>query len=207
MVHTLPPTILPTLQEGHATVEWTWWRHHRTFAAQTDYEYFRFEQEPESTSRSVQEPIKIFKGPHFYNFWDVFSDQCRHISQKCHTGWEMGMPSISPFTTNDGFKVIAYNSGFQPLARQFALFWPTKISYAQWKLHSTYAASSGVSRKFLWGEGFIQWHMMIILFRVPWLSRHNWTSYSCFQTNVLSKFVDTMHNLLHALSVFHMSLH
>jgi len=40
--------------------------------------YFRFEpkQEPESTLRSVQEPIKIFKGPNFCN------DACC-----CQTEW------------------------------------------------------------------------------------------------------------------------
>ena len=40
-------------------------------------QYFRFEpeQEPESTLRAVQEPIKIFKGPNFEN------DGC------CRTEW------------------------------------------------------------------------------------------------------------------------
>ena len=65
-------------------------------------QYFRFEpeQEPESTLRSVQELIKYFKGPvkisvimivvfkQNGNNWDVFSDQRRHISQRCDTGWE-----------------------------------------------------------------------------------------------------------------------
>ena len=36
--------------------------------------------------------------------------------------------------------------------------------------------------------------------------RHNWTSYSRFQINVLAKSVDAMHILPHALSVFHVSL-
>ena len=41
-------------------------------------QYFRFdpEQEPESTLRSVQEPIEIFKGPNFCN------DACC-----CQTEW------------------------------------------------------------------------------------------------------------------------
>jgi len=37
--------------------------------------------------------------------------------------------------------------------------------------------------------GFIQWHMCSFLFGVSCLSRHNLTSYSCFQTNVLAKFI------------------
>jgi len=39
-------------------------------------QYFRFEQEPESTLRSVQEPIKIFRRPNFCN------DACC-----CQTEW------------------------------------------------------------------------------------------------------------------------
>ena len=64
--------------------------------------YFKFdpEQEPESTLRSVQELNKYFKGPVKISVmmlvvckqnginWDVFSDQRRHISQKCDTEWE-----------------------------------------------------------------------------------------------------------------------
>jgi len=63
-------------------------------------QYFRFEQEPEleSTLTSVQESIKLFRDlisvmmlvvvkQNGIN-WDVFSGQCRHISQKCDTWWE-----------------------------------------------------------------------------------------------------------------------
>jgi len=46
----------------------------------------------------------------------------------------------------------------------------------------------GVRRKFSWGW-FIQWHMVVICICVRCLWRHNLTSYSCFQTNVLAKFV------------------
>jgi len=61
-------------------------------------QYVKFE--PKSTFRSVQEPIKYFKGPIKISVmmlvvfklnginWDVFSDQCRHISQVCDTRWE-----------------------------------------------------------------------------------------------------------------------
>jgi len=65
-------------------------------------QYFKFkpEQEPESTFRSVQEPIKHFKGLIKFSvmmlvvfklngiIWDVFSDQRRQISQMCDTRWE-----------------------------------------------------------------------------------------------------------------------
>jgi len=69
--------------------------------SRSQYFSFKPEQEgPESTLRSGQEPIKIFKEPvkifvmmlavvkqNAIN-WDVFSDQCCHISQNCDTGWE-----------------------------------------------------------------------------------------------------------------------
>ena len=54
-------------------------------------------------------------------------------------------------------------------------------------------------------------------FRVVWWSfvfgvrclwRHNLTSFPCFQTNVLAKFLDiTMHIFLHPLPLFHVVLH
>jgi len=48
---------------------------------------------------------------------------------------------------------------------------------------------SGVRRKFSWGGSFsgIWWSF---LFAVRCLWRHNLTSYSCFQSNVLAKFLD-----------------
>ena len=56
-----------------------------------------------------------------------------------------------------------------------------------------------------------------VWFRVIWLSfvfgvrcswRHNLTSFPCFQTNVLAKFVDIiMHIFLHPLPLFHVALH
>ena len=38
--------------------------------------------------------------------------------------------------------------------------------------------------------GLIQWHVVSFVCDVRSLLRHNLTSYSCFQTNVLAKFVD-----------------
>jgi len=38
--------------------------------------------------------------------------------------------------------------------------------------------------------GFIQWHMVSFVYGVCCLWRHKLTSYSCFQTNILAKFVD-----------------
>ena len=59
-------------------------------------QYFRFE--PESTLRSVQELAKYLRNlfsvmmlvvvKQIENNWDVFSDNCCHISPKCDTGWE-----------------------------------------------------------------------------------------------------------------------
>ena len=40
------------------------------------------------------------------------------------------------------------------------------------------------------GVGFIQWHMMVICICVRCLWRHNLTSCSCYESNVLAKFVD-----------------
>ena len=65
-------------------------------------QYCKFEpqQDPEWTLRSVQEPNKHFKGPIRISVmmlvviklnginWDVFSDQGRHMSQKCDTWWK-----------------------------------------------------------------------------------------------------------------------
>ena len=51
----------------------------------------------------------------------------------------------------------------------------------------------------------IRWSFV---FGVRCLWRHNLTSCPCFQTNVLAKFVDIiMHIFLHALPLFHVSLH
>jgi len=65
-------------------------------------QYFRFE--PESTLRSAQEPIKIFKGPNFCNdgccwqtewnqLWRVFWPMSSYITEVWH---RVGVPSISP---------------------------------------------------------------------------------------------------------------
>jgi len=67
-------------------------------------QYFRFEPEPESTLRSVQEPIEIFKGPNFcndacccqtkwINFRRVFWPVSLYITKVWH--W-VGVPIISP---------------------------------------------------------------------------------------------------------------
>jgi len=51
--------------------------------------------------------------------------------------------------------------------------------------------TSGVRRKFSWGVSFSGiWCSFV--FGVRCLCRHNLTSYSCFQTNVFAKFVDTV---------------
>jgi len=63
-----------------------------------------------------------------------------------------------------------------------------KIAENFWSTESN-AETSGVSRKFSWGRCFrvIWWSF---LFGVRCLWRHNLTSFPCFQTNVLAKFVD-----------------
>jgi len=70
------------------------------------------------------------------------------------------------------------------------------------------------SRSVTYAENF---HGGGVCFRVIWWSfvfgvrclwRQNLTSCPCFQTNILAKFVDKiMHIFLHALPLFHMSLH
>ena len=60
--------------------------------------HFRPEQEPVSTLRSVQEPIKTLRDLIYVMMLvvvkqngincNVFSDQCRHITQTGDTGWE-----------------------------------------------------------------------------------------------------------------------
>jgi len=40
------------------------------------------------------------------------------------------------------------------------------------------------------GVCFYQWHMVVICILCLCLWRHSLTSYSCFKTNVLAKFVD-----------------
>ena len=67
-------------------------------------QYFRFEQEPESTSRSVQELIKIFKGPNFCNYacccqtdWKSLRRVFWPVSSYITKVWQwLGVPSISP---------------------------------------------------------------------------------------------------------------
>jgi len=82
-------------------------------------QYFRFEpeQELESTLRSVQEPIKSFKGPDFCNdaCCQTEWNELRQTEMKCfltsvviyHKRLTLG-GSTEHFTTNDGFKVMAY---------------------------------------------------------------------------------------------------
>ena len=50
---------------------------------------------------------------------------------------------------------------------------------------------SGVCRKVSWGVHSVAYDGLSV-FGVRCLWRHNLTSYSCFQTNVLAKFVDTI---------------
>ena len=45
-------------------------------------------------------------------------------------------------------------------------------------------------QKILMGRGIIQWHMVSFVFGARCLWRHNLTSFSCFQTNVLAAFLD-----------------
>jgi len=52
-----------------------------------------------------------------------------------------------------------------------------------------------VRRKFSW-RGFIQCICWSFVFGVRCLSRHNLTSFPCFQTNILAKFVDTICTLV-----------
>jgi len=62
---------------------------------------------------------------------------------------------------------------------------------------------SGVRRKFSWGVSFsgIWWSFV---FGVRCLWRHNLTSYSCFQTNVLAKFVDIIGIFFYTRSLYFM---
>jgi len=64
--------------------------------------------------------------------------------------------------------------------------WPASLSE---RCFETDVGVSGVRRKFSCGD-FIHWHMVVIFCGVRSLWRHNLTSYSCFHTNVLVKFVD-----------------
>jgi len=52
--------------------------------------------------------------------------------------------------------------------------------------------SSGIRRKFSCGRGSFSGRWWSFLFRFRCLWRHKLTSSSCFQTNVLAKFVDTI---------------
>ena len=53
------------------------------------------------------------------------------------------------------------------------------------------------------GGGLVQGHMVVIVFGVRCLWRHNLTSFPCFQTNVLAMFLDIiMHIFLHPLPYF-----
>ena len=67
---------------------------------------------------------------------------------------------------------------------------------------------SGVRRKFSWGEFWFRVIWWSFVFGVRCLWRHNLTSFPCFQTNVLAKFLDIrMHIFLHPLPLFHVALH
>ena len=66
--------------------------------------------------------------------------------------------------------------------------------------------TSGVHKKISWGFSFSRiWWSFLFRFRCLW--RHNWTSYSSFQTNVLAMLLTHMYILLHAVSLFHVPLH
>jgi len=68
--------------------------------------------------------------------------------------------------------------------------------------------TSGVRRKFSWGGVWLRVIWWSFVFGVRCLWRHNLTSFPCFQTNVLAKFVDViMHVFIHPLPLFHVSLH
>ena len=49
--------------------------------------------------------------------------------------------------------------------------------------------TTGVRRKFSW-VGFVEWHMVVIGIWCALFVTSQLTSYSCFQTNLLAKFVD-----------------
>jgi len=56
--------------------------------------------------------------------------------------------------------------------------------------------------------GWLRVIWWLFAFGVRCLLRHYLTSFTCFQTNVLAKFVDViMHIFLHPLPLFHVSLH
>jgi len=60
-------------------------------------------------------------------------------------------------------------------------------------------ADSGARRKFSWGVSFSgTWWLFVFSVRCLW--RHNLTSYSCFQTNVLAKFLDIICTLFYTHS-------
>jgi len=65
-------------------------------------------------------------------------------------------------------------------------------------------ATSGVRRKFSWRRFSFSSMWWSFLFHVRCLWRHNWTSYSCFQTSVLAKFVDTICIFFHTYCPYFM---
>ena len=75
----------------------------------------------------------------------------------------------------------------------------------QQKIQSCMFLSSGVRRKFSWGGGLVQGHRWQFVFGVRCLWRHNLTSFTCFQTNVLATFVDIICTFFYIHSPYFMS--
>jgi len=68
--------------------------------------------------------------------------------------------------------------------------------------------SNGVSRKFSWGKGFIQWHLVVISISCPLFVTSQVDVIFMFPNQHFGEFWwRNMHILLHALSLFHVSLH
>ena len=69
--------------------------------------------------------------------------------------------------------------------------WLARISPSEaWSEDPITVGCSGVHRKFSWGGVLCNGTWWSFVFGVRFLWRHNLTSNSCFQTNVLAKFVD-----------------
>jgi len=74
------------------------------------------------------------------------------------------------------------------LRAEFATAWPLAVVYVE----------------YFHGDGLVQGHMVVICI---WCSLFV-TSFPCFQTNVLAKFLDIiMHIFLHPLPLFYVALH
>jgi len=64
--------------------------------------------------------------------------------------------------------------------------------------------SNGVRRKFSWGEGFIQWHMVVISISCPLFVTSQVDVIFIFPNQRFGEVSShNMHILLHALSLFH----